>query len=241
MLIRLQKILTQAGISSRRKAEEYILEGKVSVDGKIVKTLGTKADPFQSRICFEGKPIRFEKKVYILLNKPKGYLCTSKDTHGRSTVGNLIKGAKERIFTVGRLDKDTEGLIILTNDGEFAYRLMHPSFKVDKTYRVELDKRFLPYDVKRLERGIVLEGKKTSPCKVKILKSPGQIHITIHEGWKRQIKRMFGVLGYEVVNLKRIKYGPLKLGNLKSGQFRYLTDSELKKLFTPTPKSLLWG
>lgn len=230
MLLRLQKILTQAGISSRRKAEQYILEGKVSVDGKIIKTLGVKADPFRNRICFEGKPIQLERKVYILLNKPKGYICTSKDTHNRPTVFNLIKGVKEKIFTIGRLDKDTEGLLLLTNDGEFANRLMHPSFKIDKTYEVRLNKKLLPNCLRELEKGIFLDGKKTAPCKIKISKSPRKIQMIIYEGRKRQIKKMFEALAYKAINLKRIKFGSIRLGNIKKGRFRHLNNSEVRRL-----------
>lgn len=230
MLIRLQKILTQAGISSRRKAEEYILAGRVAVDGKIVNTLGTKADPSKNKIFFNGKPVQFERKVYILLNKPKGYICTSKDTHNRPTVFNLISGIKERVFTVGRLDNDTEGMLLLTNDGEFANRLIHPSFKIEKTYEAVLNKRLFLEDLRKLENGIILEGKRTAACKINISKSPNKIHIVIHEGRKRQVRRMFAILGYKVIELKRIKFGPLKLGNLRPGEFRYLSNLEVKKL-----------
>lgn len=230
MLIRLQKILTQSGISSRRKAERYILEGRVSVDGKIVRTLGEKTNPASQRICFDGKPVFFEKKVYILLNKPKGYICTSRDTHNRLIVLDLIKGVKERVFTVGRLDKDTEGLLLLTNDGEFANRLMHPSFRIEKTYKVGLNKKLLPEDIKKLEKGVILESKRTAPCKIKVSKHPVEIYITIHEGRKRQVRKMFDVVGYRVINLKRIKFGPLTLGNLKQGEYRHLSGQEVGKL-----------
>ena len=235
MLIRLQTILTQSGISSRRKAEKYILEGRVSVDGKIVRTLGEKADPDKERICFDGKPLFFEKKVYILLNKPKGYICTSRDTHNRLIVLDLIKGVKERVFTIGRLDKDTEGLLLLTNDGEFANRLMHPSFRIEKIYKVGLNKKLLPEDIKKLEKGIILEGKKTAPCKIEISKHPGEIYITIHEGRKRQVRKMFEITGYKVINLKRIKFGPLTLENLKPGEYRYLNKREVKSFFSQDP------
>lgn len=233
MLMRLQKILAQAGVCSRRQGEQYILDGKVAVDGEIIRQLGFKADPEKNRIVFKGKLLQIQQKVYFLLNKPKGYICTAEDSHARLKAADLIKGVKERLFTVGRLDKDTEGLIILTNDGEFAQRLMHPSFKVEKTYQVVLDKEFMDKDKKRLAGGVILDGKRTSPAKMKLLTRSGRrLLITIHEGRKRQIRRMFACLGYEVKHLLRVRYGPLVLGNLKPGRYRVVVPRELSEFFS---------
>lgn len=230
MLIRLQKALSQAGIASRRKAEEYILHGEVSIDGKIVTTLGIKIDPYKNKISFNGKQIHFEKRIYIILSKPKGYLCTSNDTHNRPIVFDLIKGIHEKIFTVGRLDKDTEGLLILTNDGDFSHKVLHPSFKIDKKYQVILDKPISPKDIKRIQKGIFIDGKKTLPCKLQLSKHEKQIYLTIYEGRKRQIRKMMDALRYDIKRLKRIQVGHLTLGNLKPGEFRHLSKSEISKL-----------
>ena len=234
MLMRLQKILAQAGVCSRRQGEQYILAGKVVVDGKVIKQLGAKADPDKNRIVFKGKFLQIQQKVYFLLNKPKGYVCTASqaDPQAKLKVVDLIKGVKERLFTIGRLDKDTEGLIILTNDGDFAQRLMHPSFKVEKTYQVVLDKEFTDKDKRRLFGGVILDGKKTSPAKVrKLTKSGRRLLITIHEGRKRQVRRMFACLGYQVKHLLRIRYGSLSIGNLKPGRYRLMTRAEIRMLF----------
>jgi len=232
MLLRLQKILNQSGISSRRQAEKYILHGKVSVNGTIVKTLGVKADTDKDKIFFDGKPVKLEKKIYILLNKAKGYICTAKDSFSSPTVFNLIKGIKQRLFTVGRLDKDTEGLLILTNDGQFANRLMHPSFKKKKVYEVLLNRKLLERNKKKIEHGIVLDGKRTLPCEIKISTKYPKVLITIYEGRKRQIRRMFDFFDYKIIKLKRIQEGPIKIGSLKTGKFRYLKKSEIKKLLS---------
>lgn len=231
MLQRLQKIIAQAGVCSRRKAEQYILDGKVMVNGKAANELGVKADPERDRISVAGLLLKSQRNIYILLNKPKGYICTSEDTHSRKKVIDLIKGVKERLFTIGRLDKDTEGLLLLTNDGNFAHHLMHPSFEIKKVYQVILDKGCALADIKRLEKGIVIDGKKTKACQINLLAKSGKVLVlTIHEGRKRQIRQMFFCFGYEVVDLKRIKYGSLTLGNLKTGHFRFLTGQEIKTI-----------
>ena len=229
MNIRLQKILSQAGVASRRNAEKLILEGRISIDGVIVRELGTKVDPNKNKILFNGQPLQLEKKIYIVLNKPKEYICTSKDTHDRKIVLDLVKGIKERLFTVGRLDKDTEGLMLLTNDGEFANKLLHPSCEINKIYYATIDKNISQKDIVILEKGIRLEDSITAPCKIE-KKNDTELYITIHEGKKRQIRLMFDSLGYKVINLKRIQFGSLELKELKVGTFRHLTHIEKLKL-----------
>lgn len=233
MLVRIQKILSEAGICSRRKAEEYIKEGKVSVNGKVVEKLGLKVDPAKDQIFFKRRPIKSERKVYLILNKPKGYVCTLGEYLGEKKITDLVKGVKERVFPVGRLDKDTEGLILLTNDGDFANKLMHPSYEVNKTYEVVLDRGLDVKDKKRLEGGIILDNKKTAKAGIVLRdKKAKRIAITIHEGRKRQIRRMFLCLKYRVSRLKRYRYGHLTLEGLKLGQYRFLKKWEVDKFIT---------
>jgi 23S rRNA pseudouridine2605 synthase len=233
--IRLQKFLAQCGVASRRKAEEIIDSGRVSVDGRIVTNMGTKVKPGQQKVLLDGKPVRKEtKKVYFLLNKPKGYVTTLSDPQGRPIVTSLIKDADARLFPVGRLDLDTEGALILTNDGDFAQKVQHPSFEVTKTYEALVKGRPPVKSLKSLEKGILLEGKMTSPAKVAILKKLVRstlIKITIHEGRKRQVRKMFRAINSPVINLKRIAYGKLYLGKVPEGSYRPLTAKDLKKVF----------
>lgn len=228
---RLQKVMAHAGIASRRKAEQLILEGRVKVNGETVRELGRKVSP-EDFIEVDGKPIREEKKVYILLNKPVGYISTVDDPRGRRTVLDLVADVKERVYPVGRLDYDTSGLLILTNDGELTYKLTHPSFEVKKTYLVEVEGK-PGKELARLEKGVMLSDGMTAPAavaEVKTGKNSTSFLLTIHEGRNRQVRRMCEAIGYPVKSLKRIKFAFLELGDMPEGRYRYLTEKEIKML-----------
>lgn len=232
---RLQKILAQAGVASRRKCEELIASGQVEVNGEIVTELGTKADPTQDIITVNGKPIRNEKKVYLMLNKPKGVITSAADPEGRKIVTDYLKGIKERVYPVGRLDYDTEGLLLLTNDGEFANLLTHPKHHVPKTYWATV--KGVPHgtELDKLKQGIMLEDGMTHPAEVEYKdvdteKNESVISITIYEGRNRQVRRMFEAISHPVIRLKRISFGDLLLQNLKRGVYRHLTKDEVEGL-----------
>ncbi|AJS57997.1 pseudouridine synthase [Paenibacillus sp. IHBB 10380] len=232
---RLQKILAQAGIASRRKCEELIVAGKVEVNGETVTTLGTKADPDQDIITVAGKPIKNEKKVYVVMNKPKGVITSASDPEGRKVVSDYLKGIHERVYPVGRLDYDTEGLLLLTNDGEFANLLTHPKHHVPKTYMATV--KGVPHgsELDKLKAGIMLEDGMTAPADVEYkdidtAKNESVISITIHEGRNRQVRRMFEAISHPVIKLKRIAFGELLLHNLKRGLYRHLTKDEVNDL-----------
>ncbi|MFM9279014.1 pseudouridine synthase [Paenibacillus jiagnxiensis] len=232
---RLQKILAQAGVASRRKCEELILAGKVEVNGETVTELGTKADPAQDIITVNGKPIKTEQKVYLMINKPKGVITSASDPEGRKIVSDYLKGIKERVYPVGRLDYDTEGLLLLTNDGEFANLLTHPRHHVPKTYLATV--KGVPHgtELDKLRQGIQLEDGMTAPAEVeyKDVDPDGKesvIQITIYEGRNRQVRRMFEAISHPVIRLKRIAFGDLLLQNLKRGLTRPLTKDEVNRL-----------
>lgn len=230
---RLQKVMAQAGIASRRKSEEYIKQKRVKVNGQIVTRLGAKVSK-EDKIEVDGQIISQEKKVYLLLHKPLNYVTTTDDPHGRPTVLDLIKDVKERVYPVGRLDYDSRGLLLLTNDGQLTYVLTHPSYLIEKTYQVEIKGYADINKLKKLATGLKLEDGLTAPAKLSSVSTKGRntiFTLTIHEGKNRQIRRMCQKLGYFVVDLKRIRIGPLKLNNLKEGEFRFLNKSELNKLF----------
>lgn len=233
---RLQKILAQAGVASRRKCEELILNGKVQVNGETVTTLGTKADPAVDSITVNGRAIGKEKKMYIVFNKPKGVITSASDPQGRKIVTDYLKGITERLYPVGRLDYDTEGLLLLTNDGEFAHLLTHPKHHVPKTYHATV--KGVPHgsDLDKLKKGIMLEDGMTSPAEAEYqdIDPEGKfstISITIHEGRNRQVRRMFDAISHPVTKLKRISFGDLYLGNLKRGLYRHLTKEEIEGLY----------
>ncbi|CUU06694.1 ribosomal large subunit pseudouridine synthase B [Candidatus Kryptobacter tengchongensis] len=231
-LIRLNKYLAMCGIASRRKADELIQQGRVAVNGEVITQLGIKIDPRKDKVTVDGKPVKPEEKfVYIVLNKPKDCITTVKDEKGRRTVLDLVK-VKQRIFPVGRLDRNTTGVLLLTNDGELAYRLMHPKFKIEKAYKVEIDKPIKPEDIEKLKRGIMLDGRKTEACDIYILPDSDrkELGITIHEGRYRQIRRMFERLGYKVRKLHRVSFGGITVSGMKRGEWRYLTEKEIRKL-----------
>lgn len=225
--------MASAGIASRRKAELLILEGLVRVNGQIATEVGTVIDPDVDEITYKGKKVQPEEKVYIMLNKPVGCVSTCSDDRGRATVLDYIGDLGLRIYPVGRLDFTTEGLLLLTNDGELAKRLTHPSHEVNKRYLVIADSLITDDDIKKLEKGVFIEGGKTAPAKVKVLKaSPERTEMTIiiHEGRNRQVRRMFEAIEKNVVFLKRISVGDLNLGTLKRGEYRKLTKEEIDYL-----------
>lgn len=231
MEIRLQKIISEAGIASRRKAEELIIDGKVSVNNKTVTELGVKADPQKDVIKVNGKKIDVNtQKIYIALNKPFGIISSRKDEKNRETVIDLID-TDEYIYPIGRLDYDSSGLILLTNDGEITNNLIHPKFEVEKVYVVYIDGYIPDKALDKFERGIKLDDGYTAPAKVRVLDEDDRITIleaTIHEGKNRQVRRMFDALGYKVTKLKRIRIGNIKLENLKPGEYRNLTNEEIR-------------
>lgn len=232
---RLQKIISKAGIASRREAEKMITEGRVSVNGKVVTELGTKIDENRDKVFVDNKKIVLEDKVYLILNKPKGIVTTLKDEKGRMTVIDLIKDVPQRVYPVGRLDYNTEGLLILTNDGELTNKLIHPSFKIYKTYIAKL--KGIPQEEKLdiLRVGVKLEDGVTAPARVNVLEidkltNSAKIEIVIHEGKNRQVRRMFEAIGYPVKSLKRIKFASLTIDGLPRGRYRYLSETEVENL-----------
>ena len=233
--IRLQKFLAEGGIASRRKAEELILEGKIKVNGQVVTELGTKINPEQDIVEFDGKKVTIEEeKVYILLNKPIGYVTTSKDQFSRDTVLDLVK-VKQRIVPVGRLDMYTSGALILTNDGDFVYKITHPKHEIEKTYNVTIRGNVNNEDLEKIRSGLIIDEYKTSPAKARILKREEEKNITrveviIHEGRNRQVRKMFELIGKSVIALHRSKIGNIAVKDIKLGSWRYLTQKEIETL-----------
>ena len=232
---RLQKYLANCGICSRRKAEELIASGKVSVNGKIVTELGTKINPKVDKVIYNGKEVKEESNhVYILLNKPIGYVTTAKDQFGRDSVMDLVK-VKERVVPVGRLDMYTSGALILTNDGDFVYQVTHPKHKIEKTYTVTIKGIVKDEEVERLRKGVKIDDYITKEAKVKILKideekNQSRLEITIHEGKNRQIRKMCEAVGHKVLALHRSKIAGIGVKDLPLGKWRYLSKEEVKKM-----------
>jgi 23S rRNA pseudouridine2605 synthase len=237
-LIRLQKLLALAGIASRRRSEELMLEGLVEVNGEVVTRLGTKVDPAADVIRVDGKRLPpISEKVYLVLNKPRGVVSTMSDPEGRPTLQQYVAGRPQRLFHVGRLDTDTSGLLILTNDGEFAHRLAHPSFEVDKAYVAEVKGQLFPRVRKELLAGVTLEDGPVSVTRVRIVESTPEksiVELVIHEGRNRIVRRLLDHVGHPVTRLTRIQLGPVKLGRLKPGELRELTQAELGELLDTT-------
>ena len=232
---RLQKVIAQAGIASRRKAEELIKDGKVKVNGEVITELGTKVSE-SDKVEVNNKPIEKETKEYYLLNKPRGVITTTNDEHGRKTVTDLIE-TSARIYPVGRLDYDTTGAILLTNDGEFANILMHPSNKIDKVYLAKLEGIIKGEQINELKNGIMLDDVLVKASRVKLKKvnqenSTSMVEITIHEGKNHQVKRMFESVGFHVEKLTRERIGIFDIKNLKSGQYRKLTPKEVQIVYS---------
>lgn len=231
---RLQKVMAHAGIASRRKSEEIIKSGRVKVNGEIVKELGTKVS-VNDLITVDGIPIERETKIYVLLNKPRETISTVEDDKNRDTVVELIDGIEERIYPVGRLDWDTTGALLLTNDGELSYKLTHPSFEFPKTYVVKAKGHMQKKEAARLARGIRLDGVMTAPAKVNILSydrnsNSTMARITLHEGKNHQVKNMFKEIGFPVEKLTREQFGFLTTDGLQSGEWRFLTPHEVRQL-----------
>ncbi|MEE1043440.1 MAG: pseudouridine synthase [Clostridia bacterium] len=228
--IRLQKYMADCGVASRRKCEEIILQGKVKVNGVVVRELGTKVTD-DDEVIVDGKAIKkVSKKFYIALNKPVGYITTVSDEFDRPTVMNLVEDEiLTRVYPVGRLDFDTEGLLIMTNDGDLTFKLTHPKHIIFKTYVATLNDVPHPKDIERLKKGVVIDGKKTQQPKVNWLKD-NVVEISISEGRNRQVRKMFEAIGYEVVNLQRIAVGNLTLGNIPLGRWRHLSNHEINYL-----------
>ena len=228
---RLQKLIARAGICSRREAEKIILAGRVSVDGKIITELGAKADPKKNKIRVDGKLLKFAaEKIYLLLNKPRGCVSTVHDDRGRKTVLDLLgENFSGRVYPVGRLDLNSEGLLLLTNDGDLTNALIHPRYEVSKTYRASVTGDVTADKLDRLRAGIELEDGLTAPAEVYLLEK-NLVEITIHEGRNRQVRRMFAAVGCDVKKLRRTKFAGLTLDGVKVGKFRALTAEEIFRL-----------
>ncbi|HQO08953.1 MAG TPA: pseudouridine synthase [Clostridiales bacterium] len=231
-LIRLQKYLADKGVASRRKCEKFITDGLVKVNGKVVTELGTKVDPDKDIVEVNEQEIKAIKSdyIYIMLNKPAGYITSLKQTDSSSPlVTDLLKKVKERVYPVGRLDKDSSGLLLLTNDGDFAYKLMHPSFEKEKEYIVTTMETVTRTMIERFQKGIMIEGVKTQPAIVKRIELT-KISIILKEGRNRQIRKMLQKVGNTVSYLRRVRINNLTIGNLKEGEYRFLTKAEVKDL-----------
>ncbi|QHI69681.1 pseudouridine synthase [Tichowtungia aerotolerans] len=234
MMIRLQKYLAECGVASRRASEKLIVDGQVSVDGCVVTELGTKVDPATQKVVCNGRPVSREEKVWVMLNKPTGVICTSDDPEGRERVIDLVPDLAGRLYTVGRLDVMSEGLILLTNDGELAHRLMHPRHHVEKKYQVWIDRELSKQDIARMLKGLNCRGEmlkvlRVEPLKRMIASQPGYT-LTLGEGRNRHIRRMMEALDCKVVRLLRVSVGPLRLEKLRSGEYRELAPWELEDL-----------
>lgn len=238
--IRLQKHLSECGIASRRKAEELIEQGKVKINGHIA-CLGAKVDPKRDKVTVRGKAVvPVNEKIYIMLNKPRGYITTMRDELGRKNVSELTADAGARLFPVGRLDRDSEGLLIMTNDGDFANKLTHPSSHVNKTYRVTVRGNADEEQILKMKEGILLDGKKTLPCDCFVAERKADrtvLIFIIHEGRNRQIRRMCEAVGLEVMRLKRTEIAGVKLGMLPQGKWRPLNEREMRRLTGVSQKS----
>ncbi len=234
-LVRLQKMLADCGVASRRKSEELIAAGSVKVNGRVAE-IGDKVDPYKDKVFVNGKRVTAAAKPrhrYIMLHKPRGFITTMSDERGRRCVAELIKDIPERVYPVGRLDKDSEGMLLFTNDGEFANLITHPKKDIYKVYRVTIRPGITEEQIVTFETGMMLDGRKTAPAEVRVVKKEeGRtvLEIVLREGRNRQIRRMCEMLGLEVARLKRVAIGQVKLGMLKQGDWRDLTPEEVKKL-----------
>lgn len=233
--IRLQKYIAKSGVASRRKAEELILEGKIQVNGKTITELGTKVNPEKDIVTYNGRKLKTEEKfVYILLNKPIGYVTTVKDQFGRDSVLDLVK-IKEHLVPVGRLDMYTSGALILTNDGDFVYKVTHPKHEIEKTYTVTIKGIVKNEEVEILRKGVKIEDYTTKPAKVKILKTDeekniSRLEITIHEGKNRQVRKMCETVGHKVLALHRSKIAGIGVKDIPLGKWRFMKEKEIRKI-----------
>ncbi|MEK2646673.1 pseudouridine synthase [Bdellovibrio sp. BCCA] len=241
--VRLNKLIADSGLASRRHADRMIEEGQVTVNGKRVYELGIKVDPQADRILIDGKPLRkpLTQKLYLVMNKPKGVLTTMDDPHGRPTIADYLGEVPARVFPVGRLDWDSEGMLLLTNDGDFANKVMHPKAEVTKTYLVKLDGQPQPHHIEKLKKGVSIIGGKVSARHIERIKKSGDnksdkyewYKIVITEGKNRQIRQMFAKVGFDVLKLQRVAVGRLRLGALKTGELIFLNESAIDRVFLP--------
>jgi 23S rRNA pseudouridine2605 synthase len=232
-MVRLQKFLADAGIASRRASEQFILEGRVQVNGHTVLQLGTKVDPLHDRVSVDGKPVREKRKLYVVLNKPRGCVCSRKDEFERPTIYQLLPKEWDNLYSVGRLDYDTEGLIFLTNDGQFALRLTHPRYAVRKKYVALVEGRVEPEMLLKFVRGVFHDGDKLKAEKARVIsatKAQSVVELELTEGKNREVRRLFESQGRTVKRLERVQIGKIKLGELKPGKWRTLTEPEIKSL-----------
>ncbi len=250
--MRISRALALAGIAARRKCEQHVLAGEVAVNGEVAKDLGRQVDPAKDRVTFRGKPVTIREKVYYLLHKPAGYTTTASDPHAEKTVFEMlppelrsekVPGRPDpfRVFPVGRLDRDSTGLLLFTNDGELANRLTHPRYEVGKVYEAKLDRPLDPAALSRLRRGVRLEDGVARPERVEVL-ATGAVRLLLREGKKREVRRIFEALGRRVTHLCRISFGPLQLGSLPAGRGRPLRPEEvraLQRLISPPPSAIL--
>jgi 23S rRNA pseudouridine2605 synthase len=233
MVTRLQKYLADAGVASRRASEEIIASGRVTVNGTVVKELGTKVDPARDKVAVDGRLVRPKKKIYVALHKPKNFLCTKKDPEGRRTIGDLLPKEWENLQSVGRLDNESEGLIFLTNDGDFSLKLTHPRYGIRKKYIVTALGRVEPSLLGRFMAGIEDAGELLKVAKARILSannSRSVVELELAEGKNREIRRLFAAVDLEIERLQRVSIGPIKLGELPAGKWRILTETEIKSL-----------
>jgi 23S rRNA pseudouridine2605 synthase len=230
MEVRLQKVIADSGLASRRKAEEFIVQGRVTVNGQVVCELGTKVNPAKDHVKVDGRHLKpVPPQTFVMLHKPKNIVSTMSDPSGRSTIADLLPGVHVRVFPVGRLDFDSEGLVLLTNDGDLAQLLLHPRHHVPKTYLIKVKGMLAPEHIDALQKGVMLDDGRTGPAVVKKVGKATEnswLEITIFEGRKHQVKRMLDAVNHPVLKLKRVKFGPLVLGDLPTGHYRYLTDRE---------------
>lgn len=234
--MRLQKFLAESGVASRRASESIILEGRVSVNGQIVRKLGTTIEPARDQVELDGRPLKVRRKIYIALNKPPGFLCTRKDDLGRTTILELLPREWDHLVSVGRLDRESEGLLFLTNDGDFALRLTHPRYGVRKIYRAAVEGKVEPQMLKRFIQGIEDAGETLKAEKARIItanNSHSVVELELAEGRNREVRRLFASQEMEVTRLQRIQIGRIKLGELPIGKWRTLTETEIKSLLAP--------
>ena len=234
-LVRLQKFMADCGVASRRKSEELIQNGAVKVNGRTAR-IGDKVNPVTDKVYVHNKRVVLKRKGgkrYIMLNKPRGYVTTMNDERGRKCVADLVEDIPERVYPVGRLDKDSEGLLIMTNDGDFSNQVMHPKQHVNKVYHVTVRPGLTPEQAKKLSQGIVIDGRKTAPCEVRVMnrfEDRANVEMVLHEGRNREIRKMCEYFDLEVIRLRRISIGSVKMGKLKKGMWRNLTEAEIRKL-----------
>jgi len=240
MSVRLQKFLAESGVASRRSGERLILEGRVTVNGRVAQELGTKIDPVADKVSLDGRPLKAKPKLYVALHKPPRCVCTRHDPEDRPCAGQFLPKEWTNLQSVGRLDFHSEGLIFFTNDGDFALRLTHPRYGTLKKYRVVAKGEFTPAHARLFAKGVASEGEMLRADQVRILKANGShslLEISLREGKNRQIRRMFEVIGLEVERLQRVQIGPIKLGELPSGKWRTLTSAEIRSLVASADRS----